>query len=36
VLKVNNLYIKDILIENLFGRKEGTFFAILSLLKERE
>jgi hypothetical protein len=36
VLKVNNLCIKDILIVNPFGEKEGTFFAALSFLKERE
>ena len=36
MLKVNNLCIKDILILNPFGEKEGTFFATLSFIKERE
>jgi hypothetical protein len=36
VLKVNNLCIKNILTVSPFGEKEGTFFATLSFLKERE
>jgi hypothetical protein len=36
VLEVNNLCIKDVLIVNLSGEKEGIFLAALSYFNERE